>query len=63
MLANSVDPDQTPRFSICLVKKHDGQKASAKKHAPWKHSLTYVTVGTFKLYFSLDYHLLMGFQL
>ena len=21
------------------VQKHDGQKPSAKKHAPWKHSL------------------------
>ena len=30
MLANSVDPDQTQGFSMCLVKKHDGQKPSAK---------------------------------
>ena len=47
--------------SICLVKKHDGQTPSSKKHAPWKHSLTCFTVGTFKLCFSLDYHILMVF--
>ena len=30
MLANSVDPDHTPRFSMCLVKKHDGQNRRLK---------------------------------
>ena len=48
--------------SMCLVKKHDGQKPSTKMHAPWKHSLTCVTIGTVKLCFISDFHILMVFQ-